>query len=309
MASPKKFLVLAKIETTQFTDATPTAATDAILAKNLKVTPLRVESQDRALLRPYFGNSEQIPVMQEAVIEFDVEMAGSGAAGTAPKWGPLMQACGFAEVITPSVSAAYNPVSSAFKYATIYCYRDGVLYKLLGAHGSLSIDMAAKQIPHLKFKFVGKYTAVTDVAIPGSPVFTGFQLPKASIPTWTGTATFDSYASKLAAVSIDMATEISHAVWMNYETLEPTDRKPKGSLTVEAVTVATKNYFTLIEAASSHVFTLTHGTVAGNKVKIDAPKMQLADMSETEFSGSLAYQFSTTLNPSSGNDEIVITAL
>ena len=75
MASPKKFLVLAKIETTQFTDATPTAATDAILAKNLKVTPLRVESQDRALLRPYFGNSEQIPVMQEAVIEFDVNVS------------------------------------------------------------------------------------------------------------------------------------------------------------------------------------------------------------------------------------------
>ncbi len=309
MASPKKYLVLAKIETTQFTDAAPAAATNAILAKNLKVTPLRVESQDRNLIRSYFGNSEQIPVMQDAMIEFDVEMAGSGAAGTAPKWGPLVQACGFAEVLTPSVSAAYNPVSSAFKYVTIYCYRDGVLYKLLGAHGSLSIDMAAKQIPHLKFKFTGKYSAVTDAAIPASPDFSGFQLPKASIPTWTGTATFDSFAAKLAACSIDMATEVSHAMWMNAESIEPTDRKPKGSLTVEAVTVATKDYFSLISAASSHVFTLTHGTVAGNKVKIDAPKMQLADMQEGEFSGYLTYQFSTTLNPNVGNDEIVITTM
>ena len=69
MASPKKYLVLAKVETTQFTDATPTAALNAILAKDLKVTPLKVQSEARNLMRPYFGNSEQIPVVEEAAVE------------------------------------------------------------------------------------------------------------------------------------------------------------------------------------------------------------------------------------------------
>lgn len=308
MASPRKFLVLAKIETTQFTDAVPTAPVNSILVKNLKVTPLRVESEDRALIRPYFGNSEQIPVMEEGVIEFDVEMAGAGTtAATVPKYGPLLRGCGFAEVIGADVQ--YNPVSAAFEYLTIYGYRDGVLYKFLGCHGSLSIDMAAKKIPHYKFRFVGKYVAVTDAAVPATSDFSGFQQPKASIPTWTGTLTIGGYAAKTAAFSMDMSSEISHAVWMNNETIAPIDRKPKGSITVEAVLVATKNYFTDVSSANLVAFTLTHGTVVANKVKLDAPKMQLVDIEETEYSGALAYKFNTTFNPNAGNDEFKITTL
>jgi hypothetical protein len=307
MASPRKFLVLAKIETTQFTDAVPTGAANSILVKNLTVTPLKVESEDRALIRSYFGNSEMLPVSEEAMIEFDVEMAGSGTAATPAKYGPLLRACGFAETIAADVS--YNPVSSAFEFVTIYCYRDGVLYKLLGAHGNVSIAMAAKKIPHYHFSFIGKYTAVTDAAIPGTADFSGFKTPVASIPTWTGTLTLDGYAAKVSAFNADMAVEVSHALWMNNETLAPIDRKPKGSITVEAVTIATKDYFTLVRNATLSVFTLTHGTSAGYKVKLDAPKVQLVDVAEADFSGTLAYTFNLTFNPNAGNDEFKITTL
>lgn len=307
MASPKKYLILAKIETTQFTDATPVAATNSILAKNLKITPLRVESEDRNLLKPYFGNSEMIPVMEEAQIEFDVEVAGAGAAGTVPKYDALLRACGFSATNTPGVSEVYAPVSSGFEYATIYAYRDGVLYKLLGAHGSVALDMAAKKIPHFKFRFIGKYTPVTDAAIASGSDFSGFQQPKASIPANTGTLTIGAYAAKVSAFSVDMATDISHAVWMNNETLQPIDRNPKGSLTVEAVTVATKDYWALVRAATLSAYTHAHGTVAGNIVQFDAPKVQLVDVTEAEFEGTLALQFGLTLNPNAGNDELTIT--
>lgn len=307
MASPKKYLVLAKVETTQFTDASPTAALNAILAKNLKVTPLRVQSEARNLMRPYFGNSEQIPVVEEAMVEFDVEMAGAGAAGTAPKYSPLLRGAGFAETINAGVSVVYNPISGSFEFVTLYIYRDGTIYKLLGAHGSLSIEMSAKKIPHFHFKFTGKYAPVTDGAIASGADFSGFQQPKASIPAWTGTLTWGAYAAKCAAFSVDMASEISHAIWMNNETLAPVDRKPKGSITVEAVTVAANDYFTQVRNATLQAFTLTHGTVAGNKVQLDAPKMQLVDTDETDYEGTLALKFNTTLNPNAGNDEFTIT--
>ena len=308
MASPRKYLVLAKIETTQFTDPVPTAAVNSILVKNLRVTPLRVESEDRALIRPYYGNSEQLPVLEEAAVEFDVEFAGSGAAGTAPKWAPLIRACAFAETITATVSAAYNPISAAIESITLYCYRDGVLYKITGANGTVTIDMAAKRIPHFRFRFVGKYVAVTDAAIPAGSDFSGFQVPKASIPTWTGTLTLDGYAAKTAAFQVDVANELSHALWMNLETLSINDRKPKGSITVEAVTMATKNYFNLVQGATLGVFTLTHGTAAGNRVKVDTPKAQLVDIEEAEFEGTSAYKMNMTFSPNTGNDEVIITA-
>jgi hypothetical protein len=306
--SPKKYVVMAKVEVTQFTDPVPTSAANAILCSNLKLTPLRVENEDRGIFRPYYGNSEQIPVMEEAVVEFDVEIAGSGTAGTAPGWGVLLRGCAFAETIVAVTSAAYNPVSSAFETITLYVNRDGRLAKLTGAVGNVTIDMAAKKIPHFHFRFVGKYVAISDVALPASPVYTIFQSPKASIPAWTGTLTVDGYAAKVSAFTADPANEISHALWMNQETLGVTDRKPKGSITVQAVSVATKDYFTLVRNATLVVFTLTHGNVAGNIVKLDAPKMQLVDHTEAVFENNMADQFNATFNPNSGNDEFIITA-
>jgi len=306
MASPRKFLILAKIETTQFTDPVPTPAANSILVKNLRVTPLRVESEDRALIRPYFGNSEQLPVMEEAMIEFDVEVAGSSALGTAPKWGPLVRATGFAEVISAGVSVTYNPVSAAFEYLTIYAYRDGLLYKMTGCHGSVSMDFAAKRIPHMHYRFVGKYVAVSDAAIPAGSDFSAFQTPKASIPTWTGTLTVDAFAAKVAALSVDMQSEVSHAIWMNAETIQPVDRKPRGSITVEQVTVATYNYFTKITGANLVALALTHGTVATNRVKVTAPKMQLVDIEEADFEGTSAHRLNVTFAPNTGNDEVAI---
>lgn len=306
MPSPRKFLILAKSEVTQFTDPTPTPAANSILVKNLNVTPLAVETEDRNLVRPYYGNSEQIPVSTQAVIEFDVEMAGSGTAATAPKYGPLLKACGFSE--TTSTNVVYAPISSGFSYVTIYCYRDGLLYKMTGCAGSVSIAMGAKRIPHFRFRFVGKYEAVTDAAIPGGSDFSGFKTPIASVPTNTGTVTIGAYAARLAELSIDLSNEVSYALWMNGNpALSIMDRKPKGTIVVEAVTVAAKNYFSDLLAGTQQAFTLTHGTVAGYMVQIDAPKMSISDIAEAEFEGALAFRMGVVLNPSAGNDEITIT--
>jgi len=306
MASPKKYLVLAKIESVQFTDAAPTKALNAILAKNMTVTPLSVQTEDRNLLRPYFGNSEKILVGEEAVVEFDVEMAGSGTAGTAPAYGPLLRGCAFSETINAGTDVTYAPVSAGFEYLTIWVYRDGVIYKMTGAAGTMSINMAAKKLPHYHFRFVGKYTPVTDGATPTDAVFTGFTTPLASIPAWTGTLTIGGFAAKVAAFSVDMANEISHALWMNAETLAPTDRKPAGSLTVEAVTVASNDYFSHLRNAAPKAFTLTHGTTAGAKVTIAAPAVTYSGLSETTYENTLAYQLPMVFNPSVGDDEITI---
>lgn len=305
--SPRLYVILAKIETTQFTDPVPTGAANAILCKNLRFTPLRVSSEDRAIMRPYYGNSEQIPVSEEMSVTFDVEVAGSGTAGTAPKWAPLLRACGFAETLVAVTSAAYNPISAAFESVTLYGYRNGILYKGLGCRGTVVFNYAAKKLPEMSFTFTGKFSAVTDAAMPTTPDYTGFQSPKASIPTWTGTTTIGGFAALISAAQFDIGNQVVHGFWINQESLDILDRKPKGSLTVQATLIATHDYFTDVRNASLLAFTLTHGTVAGNRVKIDAPKMQLVDIAEGDFEGALAYTFGTTLNPNAGNDEFIVT--
>lgn len=306
--SPKKFLVLAKVEATQFTDPVPTAALNAILVKNLKFTPLKVSNEDRALIRPYFGNSEQIPVMEEAMVDFDVEIAGSGTPlGTAAAYGPLLRACGFAETLTAVTKVEYSPVSAALETITLYGYRDGLLYKMTGCAGNVKLQLDAKKLPHFAFSFVGKYVPVTDAAVASGAVYTGFIKPVASIPTFMGTITLGAYAAKLSSFSVDMANDLSHAIWMNQETLRIVDRKPKGAVTAEMVTVAAKDYWSDVRNATTAALVLTQGNVSGNIVTITAPAMQLVDIQEAEFEKTMAVTMTTAFMPSAGNDEIKIT--
>lgn len=96
----RKALALAKLEGGGYgVDATPTGA-DALLLTDLKVTPMNAEQVKRGVLRSYLGNDESIPAGIHSMVEFECEFQGSGIAGTAPKWGRMVRACGMSETLT-----------------------------------------------------------------------------------------------------------------------------------------------------------------------------------------------------------------
>ena len=53
--------ILAKIEATYGTDATPTEAANALLVSNVSINPLNAQNVSRDLIRPFLGGSEQQP--------------------------------------------------------------------------------------------------------------------------------------------------------------------------------------------------------------------------------------------------------
>ena len=89
--------ILAKIESTYGTDPTPTGSANAILCSEMDIEPIAGGTVPRNLIRSYLGNSEQLPTAVYARMTMTVEIAGSGTAGTAAAWGPLLRACGYAE--------------------------------------------------------------------------------------------------------------------------------------------------------------------------------------------------------------------
>ena len=91
--------LLAKMQPTSGVDSVPTGAANAILCRNLDVSPIEGGTVARDLIRGFFGNSEQLTVAVFSKITFEVELAGSGTAGTAPAYGPLLRACAFSETI------------------------------------------------------------------------------------------------------------------------------------------------------------------------------------------------------------------
>ncbi len=300
--------VLAKIETTYGTDAVPTGGANAILVSELSLQPMEMQTVDRALIRPFLGNSEQMPTQIYNGCEFSVELAGSGTAGTAPAIGPLLRACGFAETITPATSVAYAPISTGFESLSFYMNLDGVLHKGLGARGTVSFSLKNNERPMARFKFTGLFVAVADAALP-TVNFAAWKKPLPCNRTNTPTFTLHGYAALLDDLQIDMANEVVYRGLIGgAEFVRLTDRKPKGSVLMEAVKVADKNWWTSIQAATDGAMQMVHGLNAGNIVTIDAPGVQIHTPTYQDQQGIVMLSAQLTVNPGpTGNDELVLT--
>ncbi len=93
---------VAALEGTYGTDAVPTS-TDAVLFTGDLNVSVEYETVARNLVKPFMGAGEEIPVGTTMKLTGDVELAGSGTQGTAPAWGDLILACGWAETVVTGV--------------------------------------------------------------------------------------------------------------------------------------------------------------------------------------------------------------
>ncbi|MDB0543052.1 hypothetical protein LBW59_15885 [Ralstonia solanacearum] len=301
----RKALILAALEVGGVA-AAPTAA-NAILVRNINPTPIAGQNVSRDVIRPYFGNSEQLPGSVHSEIEFEVELAGAGAAGHAPGWGPLLRACSFAELVTDGVDVQYHPITDGGDTLTIHYYLDGLFHKLTGARGTVSFELNSEQIPVMKYKFTGFYSPVADAIAPAGIDFAAFVTPrvvgKLNTPQWG----LMGYTGKLESCSIDVANQVVFQTMVGGESIDITDRKPAGSVVLELGRVADKDWWGAILNVQTGAFSITHGTTAGNIVKIDAPKVQLSQPTYQDKNGKAMLSAQVVYAPQAGNDELLIT--
>lgn len=302
----RKRTILVKTEVTYGTDPTPTGSANAILVRNLSVTPLDAENVSRDLVRPYLGASELLIASKHVACEFEIEMAGSGAAGTAPAYGPILQACGMSETVVAATSVTYAPVSSNFKSVTIYYNVDGVLHKITGARGNMEMTIEAGQIPVFKFTFTGIYNAPSDVSAP-NPTYTSFQTPLAANSDNTSGFSLFSYSAVLQSLNLGFNNSVLYRSLIGAESVLITDRQVKGQIMFEAPTITAKDFFSLALGGTLGALDITHGTSAGNKVQITSSRVDVNNPSYQDQNGIQMLNVPLVLVPStSGNDEISI---
>lgn len=306
--SMSNLVLLAMKQTAVGTPAAPVPGTNAILCRGLTPQPIKGKFVERNLIRGAKGNYGAIVGGEHRQFEFEVELAGSGAAGTAPKFAPLLLGCDFAETLTPSVSAAYQPHGAEGDYLTLFAYLDGILMKLTDAKGTVSFALNAEEIPVMKFTYIGKYEAVTDVVFPTGIVFTGFQKPLTVGDTNTATFSIAGLDLVTQSFTLDMANQVAWKDMINRAGVRSPDRKPTASAVFEMTKVATKNWAEDVRLGSEMALSIIHGTTAGNTVAIAAPKLQFnqePSLSDADRVAMLNASFAVM--PSAGNDEVVLT--
>ena len=299
----RKRLIVIETESTYGTDPTPDGA-DAVLVRDLSITPQSSDVVSRDLIRPYLGASQQLLANTRVECTFSVEMAGSGTAGTAPKWGPVMKACGNSETIAANTSVTYAPISSSFPSVVLYYYTDGVRHKVTGARGSFSINAEVGQIPTITFSMIGIYNAPDDSANP-TPTYSNQAKPVLFKNANTTAQQLFSYAGAVQSFSFDQSNNMTYRelVGGSKEVLI-TDRRPGGSIVLEAVTMATQNYFTSITGTATGNNTFQHGQTAGNRFTFSAPQTDLSTVSYSDSDGIQMLNFDYIATPTTaGNNE------
>jgi hypothetical protein len=301
----RKRLILAKTESTYGTDPTPTGSANAILVRNLEITPLQADTVTRDLIRPYLGNSDQLLAQTRVEVTFEVELAGSGTAGTAPAYGPVLKACGLSETVVATTSVTYAPVSASFSSVTIYFHNDGIRHKVTGCRGTFELNAEVGQIPVISFTMTGIYNAPTDESLP-SPTYANQSAPLIFKNGNTSNFSIFSYSGCLQSLSFQMANEVIYRelVGCTKESLI-VNRAPAGDVVIEAPSIATKDFFTIATGSSTGSISFQHGGTAGNIVTFTTAQSDIANPSYSDQDGIQMLNLPYVAVPTSaGNDEL-----
>ena len=303
----RKQVLLAKLESTYGTDPTPTGASNAILCTPMQLTPLDGSTIERNNVRAYYGARHQIHVGEHVSVALDVELAGSGAAGTAPSWAPLLRACGWAETIVASTSVTYKPLTDAEPSVTIWAYADGQRHILTGARGEVSLRLNRNEIPYLSFNMMGIYNAPGAVSNP-AVTLSGFQDPLKVDNTNTTTFSLHSTSVPMEGIEISNGNELVFRQLVGAtDEVAFVDRKMGGNVTIEAPALGTKNYFAIAKANTLGAISIVHGTSAGNILTISGAGVQLLQPAYGDTDGVLTLGMGLSFQPTSaGNDELIL---
>jgi hypothetical protein len=308
MALTRKKFLIAKIESTYGTDPSPVGGSDAVQVTNLEVTPIESDNVQAAAYQGFLGNSTRgtLVANKRVSVTFDIELAGSGTAGTAPAFGPLLKSCGLSEAIVSSTSVTYAPVSSSFSSATIYCFYDGTRHKITGARGTVSFNMTAGQFAVASFNFIGIYNAPDDTALSGSFTVANQAAAIEVNDTNVTTATFHGVtSSRIESFDLALNNELLYKETASNKEVLITNRAPGGTAVIEAPAVGTTDFFAKAVASATDSTSIVLGSTAGNIVTVNAAQTDITGCSYADTNGVIALSMPYLALPTTaGNNEM-----
>ena len=265
----KSKTILVKNEGAYAVDPAPTGLLNAMLLTDVQLQPMEGEDVSRNLELPYLGAQEEVPSGLRVVLSGSFELVGSGTPGVAPAWAPLLRACGVAEIVTPDTSVEYVPVSEDHESAGIHFWIGPSRHIILGARGSATVTINAQGIPVCRVTMTGLFVRPADQARPAVDL-AKWQRPQIASKANTPVFTIGGKPFILRTFTLDLANDVQPRLLIGYEGILIVDRNELLSATVEAVPYATYNPYQLAEEGTRQEIVVTHGTVSGRVVTVEA---------------------------------------
>lgn len=305
-------VIFFKKETTYATDAVPTGVANAALTRNFTSKPIVTDRIARNLDRPVRGRTKDAPSNKRQTFGYELEIAGSGTAGTAPAWMEHLECCGMAApVVTAGTSAVqrFAPIGTVLSSGSAYHWRGNQRAVGLGARGTFGWDFTAGAYGFFKFDM----TALLPLGEPLSDAAVGaIDLSRWKDPLEVNTDNTDfslgGYAANLRSFTgeANKAIAARNLVGANY--VQAGQHAITGRILCEAPTIAAKNYFTTLRTGDEIPVQLIHGVAAGTVTQLDSSRLQITDIDYQEEDDVLMLAIGYALNVGTINDDLVLTA-
>lgn len=303
----KSKTILAKIETTYGTDPNPTGAANAILAMDVTFKPMQGQVIQRNIETTYFGAKPFVVQGIYSQISFSVDLVGSGTAGTAPAWGPLLRACKAAEVITAGTKVEYTPITDNPESVGLYFDVDGIKQVMLGCRGTAVFTVDINGNPRIQFTLSGLFAPASDAVKP-TPNYSAWKAPQAVSMANTPTFTIGGTSFVMRSFELDLAVQVEPRMLVGFEGILDTNCDERLKVTVEAVAMATYNPTQVARDGTPKAIQLVHGTASGKIVTFDVPSAQQLPIEDyQEQQGILEWPLTFVPLPTAGNDQWKIT--
>lgn len=259
------------------------------------VAPFVAERVAAETVRPYWGADRVQLVNRRVTISLEVYLTGSGTAGTAPAWGPLMLAAGASETIVANTSVTYalvNAVSSSLtmRWHTGDGASGGIRHQVTGFRcSSFGIVANVGEFPRLRCEGVGIYSQPTALALP-TVAYANQAVPFAITAANTPTVQINSVGNCMGSFEFTASNEIDPQDYAGCsQRIVVTGRSCEGSIEVMEKLLADQNIYSLAEGDTLVPITWTHsGGGAGNTSQVTIPNADileptLADRTGTRF--------------------------
>lgn len=301
----RKSVIAVKVEGTAGTSSAPTAGADAMLVSNVTFEPMVGTMIDRKNLVPYQGSQGRFFAGLHGKLNFDVEIAGSGAAGTAPAYAALLRAASMAEALTASTKADYELVSDAQETVTILANLDGDQHLLTYGRANMKMAFTAQQVPKFTFEGMGIFADPTAVNFP-TPDYDDFVKPVIVNKANTTVSLFGA-ARVVESLSLDLGLLLRPHLLVGEESIQIEDRKVVGEIVLDAAALSAGNWYSICKGRTRGALAVVHGTTAGNIVEVSGPTVELGEPKPRQMNGVKQVSIPIEFCADAGDDELIIT--
>jgi len=300
----ERTVLLAKVETTYGVDPAPTTTSDFIAVADLRISP-NITFNDPAAMDVTLSPRQGVAGGRFVEVSFTHELqAHSSGGANPPPIAPLLKACGFAETIGTS-DVTYQPVSSSFSSCTIYCYYDGLLWKITGCRGNVEIAATAGEVVRFNFTLQGLWNTPTDETFPSSVTENATN----PLVAMGGSFTWGSDTPIIESISVNMNNELNMAPSVGstygFYACYITNRNPGGTINPEMDTLANIDWFSKLNNATLEQV-VTSFTNGSQTCQVTIPQAQVRNVTPGDRNGIRTWEIEYGCVRSSGDDEVQI---